>query len=483
MTHTVIETFDGTTAFRKDCRYIKGDFYIKDKQCFNIGGTWYRINSGMVAFDYESSTWKLIKEGNLQKGIISIDKESGDAIMGYFTPNAYRNVTVVGSSGNSYLCLDPSVLPSDLFIENMSNMTFYHKSLKNASFGKRPVNNFSSNGYPMTPSYCLKHYDKDYVEKTKRLSLDSVSTGDIKTKVGALVDNINNYSFGFEFETNSGKVPNYRILESGLVPLRDGSINGVEFATIPLQGKKGIALLEKACSLLEKYTTITENESLHLHIGNIPTDKKFIGYLYTVCCILEKEIYSMFPAWYKETSKFKARGKDYNMPLKRELVSADAKETFDNLAFYLSEGKKYQGFGNNHPNDPNGDSKWNIHSRYHWCNFIPLLFGSNNTIEFRIHTPTRDAVKCINWLYICSAIIKYTDELSRKNVDLATCKHLTLSKILSEVYGYRLSSYLNKYVNDRKANRVSDEANGDRVGATEIKNEMKGNNLYKDFDN
>jgi len=302
-----------------------------------------------------------------------------------------------------------------------------------------------------------------------------------QTNIATWAQRIEPFSFGFEFETNRGKIPNYRIMNSGLVPLRDGSITGIEYATVPLSGKSGIVDLEEMCTLLQRYTTFTEQESLHLHIGNIPTGKRFIGYLYTMCCILEKDIFSIFPKYYAQTSKFKAKGKDYNMPLKKELVAMTPEETFDNIAFYLSEGKKYQGFGAEHPSDPEGHSKWSIQSRYHFVNFIPLLFGTNRTLEFRCHVPTHDVIKVINWLYICSAIIKYTEKLCNANVDLMARKHTSLKEVIADTYPTKLAMYLNDYISMRKENRMKDEAIGDMVGATEISAELRELGLYKDI--
>jgi hypothetical protein len=477
MIQTIVETYDGTTASKRDCRFIKGEFYIKSKQCFLIDGTWYRINSGFIVYDHEKETWVVVKNTpTLVKGVIGFDSDKNDFIMGSFTANPYKNVTVALANGSTYPCIDYHILPNDVFKEDTQNMIYVQNSMKIG--GKQPNNTYANNDYPFSLPYCCKHYPSDIANIIKTGAKAKTRN---TTNIGDYVSNIGEYSFGFEFETNRGKIPNYKISEVGLMPLRDGSIQGIEFATIPLTGKHGIGVLENACDNLKKYTTFTEQESLHLHIGNTPTTKKFVGYLYTIACILEKEIYSLFPKYYAQTSKFKAKGKDYNMPLKKEIVAMTAEETFDNLAFYLSEGKKYQGFGSEHPSDPDGNQKWAISSRYHLINFIPLLFGSNKTIEFRCHVPTRDPIKVINWLYICSAIVKYANKECKNNTDLTTLKGLTLHKVIEDIYGYKLSQYLNEYIRLRKVNRVSDEENGDCVGSYEISAELQNKEMYQDI--
>jgi len=438
MTNTV-ETFDGTIASKKDCRFIKGDFYIKNKQCFLINGTWYRVNSGFITFDYEKQEWVITKDNSqLIKGIIDFDSEKNEIVLGFFTPNGFKNVVVYLPNGTSYTCIDYRILPNRLFKEDISLMVFKHNdaSIPGSSMLKGGIPNisFNNNGYNFKLPYCCKHYESELYSKFLESAEPLPSP---ITTVGRYYDEIGNFSFGFEFETYKGKIPNYRILQSGLLPLRDGSINGIEFATIPLSGRKGFLTLENICTKLKTYTDFSINESLHLHIGNVPNSKKFVGYLYTLACVLENEIYSMFPKYYAQTSKFKARQKDYNMPLRKEFVSGNPEETFDNLAFYLSDGKKYQGFGSNHPSDPEGEHKWQVNSRYHWINFIPLMFGSNKTIEFRCHVPTRDPIKVLNWLYICSAIIKYADTACKKNIPLSQLKGVVLKDVITEHYSTR----------------------------------------------
>jgi len=482
MTHTVIETFDGSTAFKKDCRFIRGEFYIKNKQCFPIDGVWYRINSGFIIFDNEKQKWVVTKNNpELIKGIIGYDSRVNEIIMGSFTPNPYKNVLAFLPNGNQYICIDYRILPSSLFVEDPVLGIYNHVGL-NRKLSKNFTSCYANNGYPFNLPYCCKHYEADIKTKFEEGFKNSTKSHKERVNLVNYGGVVGKYSFGVEFETNRGKIPNYRILESGLLPLRDGSINGIEFATLPLSGTEGVAALNDMCNMLKKYTNFTENESLHLHIGNIPTNKKFISYLYTLCCILEKDVYSIFPKYYAETSKFKARGKDYNMPLRKELVSINPDETFENLTFYLGAGKKYQGIGSAHPSDPNGDHKWGINERYHWVNFIPLLFGENKTLEFRCHVPTQDPVKVINWLYICSAIIKYAEKTYKDNANLLELKGLTLIDIIKDSFAnIKLANYLSNYITERKANRKFDELGGDYTGRNEISVELANRIFYKDI--
>jgi hypothetical protein len=469
-----VETFDGSVAFQKDCRYIKGEFYVKNKQCYNIAGTWYRINSGLISYDHEVKGWVVTKDSNLVKGAVGYDAVEKKLTMGFFTPDDLKNVTIYLSSGTNIRCLSKDFLPSELFIEETMGCFFYHKDLNLKSLGLRlqPAN-FSTNGYPFNLSYCMKHYSDDFLKDFIKSSDEAVVSAKA-SKMEKFAGALGGLTFGFEFETASGKIPNYLIKESGLVPLRDGSISGIEYATLVLEGQKGIRKLSSICDMLKRYTSISENESLHLHIGGFPVDKTTVGYMYTLMCVLEEEIYSLFPKYYIKTSLFKARQKDYNMPLRRELVTENPTDTFNNIAYYLGSGKKYAGFGANHPADPSGDHKWGINERYHWVNFIPTLFGASKTVEFRCHIPTRDSVKVINWLYICAAIVRYAVKIASEKMDIAAIKGTKLSDVINSVYMGPLASYLNDYVSARKSNRREDDANGDYSGTREISQEMNG---------
>lgn len=481
-----VETYNGTIANKKDCRFIKGQFYIKNKQCFLIDGVWYRINSGFITYDYEINKWILIKTNtNLIKGIVAYDENTSEFTIGYFTRNLWKNVTVNIPDNKSfggitkYSCISQDILPKSSFVEHVEQCEFFHKS--KVPKGENTISSvdFGSHGYPLNLQYCFKHYDEDTINMFTN-GVNSKPETKV-TNIGKYIGYMPDYTFGFEFETSHGKIPNWKILKTGLVPLRDGSIRGIEYATIPLQGTKGITILENACFNLKKYTSITTNESLHLHIGNVSTSKKFVAYLFTLCCIIEKEIYNLFPKYYDQTSKFKARGKDYNIPLRKDLASAEWEETFNNLVFYLGAGKKYQGLGSVHHNDPDESGKWRINERYHWVNFIPLLFGKVNTIEFRCHVPTHDPVKVINWLYICSAILSYADYLAKSNANLNNYKDITLDKIISHEYNSKLSYYLNAYITLRKTWRKADDTASDYSGNLEVHSEIKNKPRYLDI--
>lgn len=468
-----ITTYNGEVARKKDCRFIKGEFYIKNKQCFEINGTWYRINSGYIALDHEIMQYVLIKENNLIKGIIGYDESTDKIVLGYFSSNPYRNVIVLLPDGTKYKVLDKDILKNGFWF-NLRTLEFYHNNISKTSNWNKINDSYCLSNHPYGElQYNLRNCKKEDIDKIKNLSMKAIDFHKASEFLGKNVRELPNYTYGLEFETNSGVIPQWELMNGGFVPLRDGSIRGIEYVTIPYGAKDIGRAVSLACHTLDKYTKMSINESLHLHIGNLPNvNEVFIGKLYTLCCILEKEIFSMFPLYYDQTSKFKARQKDYNKPLARALVDLNPKTTFENIGTYLSAGKKYTGFGSVHPSDPDGTHKWQIETRYHWVNFINLLFGNNKTIEFRVHTPTKNPYKIMNWIFITSAIVEYADYLRSNSIDMSSVKNVTLETIMRKIYNREIADRLCKYIEYRKRMRKEDDLVGDYIGEREVRDDM-----------
>ena len=63
------------------------------------------------------------------------------------------------------------------------------------------------------------------------------------------------------------RFPQHRLYELGLIPLRDGSISGIEFSTVVLQGNFGFNLLKQQIEELNEHTIFDKDCSLHVHFG------------------------------------------------------------------------------------------------------------------------------------------------------------------------------------------------------------------------
>jgi hypothetical protein len=192
---------------------------------------------------------------------------------------------------------------------------------------------------------------------------------------------------------------------------------------------------------------------MHLHIGNIPRTPEFITAFFKLTLALQDEIFSMFNLYKKYNFKYK--NKNYSAPfntydilsrLDPVITKDNLIKNFDVIFTELSEGHSLASYGDrgdlsqvhHHPKDPSGHQKWNIHSRYHIHNFVPLIFGNKKTIEFRIHTPTYDIDKIMFFIFINSILVNFTKTNSER--------------ILQQNEKYNLTDIICSYCEENKIN-------------------------------
>ena len=242
------------------------------------------------------------------------------------------------------------------------------------------------------------------------------------------------YTIGLEFETSAGLIPEHLCFRDGLIPLRDGSISGLEYSTVVLQGETGINLLKQQLKTLREYTIFNKECSLHIHFGGYPLDKDAIFRLYQVCFDLQSngELQRLLPPLTFNTSKYKSSGKDYCRNL-------NPYDSFEDL-YYSLVGERFFGrFDQPHPADLDRDRKWNIATRYYWINFINMLcYKVNKTVEFRFLRPTYNLKKILVWIYIMNAILIF----SEKEVNNKKKGMISLRDIFHVVYDEELAKKL-----------------------------------------
>lgn len=164
------------------------------------------------------------------------------------------------------------------------------------------------------------------------------------------------YTFGLEFETSQGFVPEDICYRDGLVPLRDGSISGLEYSTVVLEGNTGLNLLRQQVADLKEHTCFDKECALHVHMGGYPLTPKAIFVFYTIACLLEGEFQGFIPRYSFRTSAYKASGKDYCNPLPHF-------STFEALYKGIAEQEFFGDLTQPHPADVNRNHKWECHSR------------------------------------------------------------------------------------------------------------------------
>lgn len=236
------------------------------------------------------------------------------------------------------------------------------------------------------------------------------------------------YTFGLEFETSMGYIPEDICFRDGLIPLRDGSITGIEYSTVVLNGANGLNLLKQQTETLKKYTYFNKECALHIHLGGFPVDPKSIFILYTLGCLIENELQRFVPKYTFYTSKYKNSGKDYCKPLERY-------SSFESLYEHLV-GQSFNGdLTLPHPSDEERNHKWDCHSRYYYMNIINMLcYDKCKTVEFRFLRPSFNFYKIYLWLYILNGLLLYAEELSKS---IKTSKDLAIiSAIKQEGYSF-----------------------------------------------
>lgn len=279
------------------------------------------------------------------------------------------------------------------------------------------------------------------------------------------------YSFGIEFETAVGYLPEEDCFKLGLIPLRDGSISAVEYSTIPMQGNTGLSLLKRQLETLKKHTYTNKECSVHMHLGGYPVNARAIYILHTVWLMLQNKMLFYIPAYSYETDAFKKNGKSYCTRVR------DFQSFKDLYRFYVGEsfcGDLHQP----HPRDITKEAKWNIKTRYFNCNFINMLcYDAAKTVEFRFLTPTYSYEKLTTFLFVFSGILKYSEALYKKYKNLSDSTiynkindlyikgELDIPNVLKEVYSSDTVNWLSNNLTKLSWLKITQENAGDYCGS------------------
>lgn len=282
---------------------------------------------------------------------------------------------------------------------------------------------------------------------------------------------LNNFTFGLEFETSCGYIPQMECYRNGLIPLRDGSIRGLEYSTVVLKGNKGLNLLHQQLEQLKSHCLFDKDCSLHIHIGNFPVEEEHLFILYKIAKVFEKKIALYIPKWSYCTRCYKSSQKDYCKKLWNNLSS------FDEL-YYTIVGNNYQGsLFDVHPDDPDRQRKWLVTSRYRWLNLVNMVcYDSPKTIEFRFLRPTFNETKIVFWLLLLTGILRYVMKIvnEKRNVE-DEIKSFTLIRFINEMFDNNDAKQMKLFLKDLKEGIHAQNANSDFCG--ELTNLEKYDNL------
>tara|TARA_R110000851_G_scaffold315229_2_gene477563 strand:- start:11122 stop:12870 length:1749 start_codon:yes stop_codon:yes gene_type:complete len=471
----LVITITGQKVLKNECRYLGKKYYKIGNAIVEDSGdvyhilnqktkrkSWFRAGTGYLVYDHRKKMYMLKTDLQviIENGIVGFC-DAGRPIFGTFSQDLENpSITQVSFQNKIYICLNEELVKNcKNFEEAISNGIYYERNSVPALNFTEPVSCSKEYKFGLT-------YDSKGLTKPWSLRHDKLYKPIIFPQVEQFHHVLKDLSFGLEFETTKGKIPDDKCHRLGLIPLRDGSIEGLEYVTIPLQGKLGIQTVIDSVEQLKKRTRFDNNCALHIHIGNLPRTEEFFIALYKVLFRIQEEIYDMFP--FHKYKNLGIKKKHYTKPLPlatmlkldTKISSKNVKENFDHIFRFLSMGSSYADSGNHldnvtaHPSDPAGTSKWNIKTRYHWVNLIPLLFGNKQTVEFRIHTPTHDTNKVINYLFLCATIINFTKENTSKIIkNSALIANLTVHDILLNTIGkedVQITKELSRYIDSRK---------------------------------
>lgn len=483
----VVETFNKQKEYRCNCWKIKGLYYVINKDAFEVEGVRYRLNSGLITYDHELKKMVVLKGKNLTKGIV--DFKDGFPIYGFFSANPYNNCQVADKL--SHFAINSDILIANKYGENFSTGVWYPLKSVSVKDLQTPHN---SNDYT-TKGYNIEDNTGEFLTK---IELYKNFTPELSKDVRRYGKMLGDTTFGFELECSKGYLPDNLQNQNGVVICRDGSLNdengkpGPEFVTIPMHGAKGLQTISNIAKELSKRTALDIKCSLHIHLGNIPTTRMYLVSLYKLACKLQNEIFQMFPFYKTNPEGIKQKNYNKKLPsldilnipknLNKEQFEEFINSSYKVIFSWLAEGYVPDININRKRKQHPVNQKWNRKSRYYWLNFMNTIFSERNTIEFRLHTPTTNQQKIVNWLFICNAIIKFVSVHTSKI--LTNKEPITLNDVLDyygESFGQRgkfLSEYLKAYVKERKDMFFKDFCEDNKTSDWDITNDKQYEFVY-----
>lgn len=478
----LIETIHGHIEYRVNCKKYDEGYLVKgiDLTYDENTGSWVKPTSENKVFDHELSI-EVIKTRNLLHGIVKI--VDGIETKGYYSPNVYKNCLTYSQEGNGR-CMDFTILTPDLYTEQLSTGVFY----KNKGYSTSNIKELSTKGLSINNSNNSYNIEDNKESFKNAINTYENSKFPIDNDIAAVAPYIKGITFGMEIETINGTLPLYLLAKYGIIICKDGSIKSEsgmyppEYVTVPLSGAKGLQTIRNVSAEIAKRSDIDIKCSLHMHIGGMEISRVFLVSLFRLCYKIQNDIFKMFP--YYKTDPTGIKDKNYCKKLPNILNIFNGKDfepyingCFTDLFTFLSGGLKAEEVVKHGSikslKVPWGGHKWDCKTRYFWINFINPIFGKRDTIEFRIHTPTTNPDKIINWLLMCIAVVRFAED----NVDHC----IKLNKIsFAEVLDYYgdtfatsytkgLSQNLKDYYNHRVEYFEQDFKNKDYISKAELK--------------
>jgi hypothetical protein len=417
-----------------DCYYYKNKYYRKDKLIFDWGKREYVYKTNKLKY-------------------IVLVKHNDNLIIGYSSKNNYK------------------YFYQGLYIEDKRILEEIGVYYNDKSKLYTPIDT------PYARDYFCNLNTKESCEKLFNIK-DNYNANssylflEFNEKIKKEVSNSNynkylsKYTYGLEYETSAGVPYLDDIVDNYLLPVKDGSIQGLEYCSPIIPGDCVLNVVPKQCDLLLNYCLTNYQCSLHLHIGNIELNPLNLASLYSLCYRLQTEITELFPYYKKDAFLIRAQQpKDYckyihNLGVN---VTKNPEEIADNIVSWITDGviTSYDAYKSNKLDyiKANSKRKWNIGSRYYIFNFYNLLFGE--TLEFRIHPGTLNKDRVIAWIMVCTAIVEYA--LNNQDKIISKDPKINLEDVISEVYkeAILLKNSILEYLDKSKRTIINSHINKD----------------------
>lgn len=435
-----IKNLDGVFSY-----YKIGNINRKDSgDCYQINNIFYTLEKGRIVWD-ELLNQYVLKTTTIE-GIVDANYRRG-----FFNENnANLAIVYLNKEPVSEMCISRELAEELGLINGQFNIYYnpqyysYEQILPRQIIDRNYKNSLPYN-FKDSIKECTKNFEKFGVIKNDNIER---YYSQIKTL-------LESYSFGVEFETTAGMIPVEIYDTLGVRPVRDGSISGLEYVTIPLTGKKGFYAFIKIVEAINKYTSSDYTCSMHIHVGNIPRTMEFIVAMFKTMYHLQDEIYRLFPLYKQYNNGIKRQC--YTAPLCSHVMASlnyecktedDIKSDYQKIVFELagrhSDYRSFIPLSNitSHPYDPSESSKWNMKSRYKIQNLIPLIFTNKQTVEYRIFTVPNTVEKAISFLTIALSI---TDFVNKHHMSILTSQKCIRPINLYKIFDHTLNDKYDQY--------------------------------------
>jgi hypothetical protein len=374
---------------------------------------------------FDSELGKEVPYRGQIKGIISFDK-SNKPVMGWFTKNKLKNAKYSMPGVGCTMVWDYKMLEEKGFILGTSDGMYYDPK----QMGSESLRAIKTKRIAVKLHNAQYNVVDDKNSFNEAIALHKQSEFPIDKDIKYISKYIKNFTFGLELEAINGMLPDHILAKYGTMVCRDGSLrdsNGnypPEYVTVPLQGAKGLQTLRNLCAELQKHSDIDNRCSLHLHLGGFDMDRTFLVSLYNLCYKIQDQIFDIFPFYKRDEVKYAGKQKNYCKMLPNTIMNYGSgnfknyvERSYQDIYRFLSGGSEL-GPANNFAQrqNPWGGNKWDIKSRYYWLNLTNIAFGKQQTVEFRIHTPTFNFDKIMAWLLMCTSIIEYAKNYIMESV-------------------------------------------------------------------